>query len=65
MDKLKRKNLDLIVLNSLADQGAGFEKDTNKISLIDKKERVINFDLKSKTEVATDIVNKIIELTHA
>ncbi len=65
IDKLKRKNLDLIVLNTLADHGAGFEKDTNKITLIDKKEKVINFDLKSKKEVAADIVNKIIELTHA
>lgn len=64
-DKLKRKNLDLIVLNTLADAGAGFEMNTNKVTLIDKKERVTEYDLKSKVEVATDIVNKIIELSHA
>lgn len=61
-DKLKTKNLDLIILNSLNDQGAGFEFDTNKISIIDKKNKVDNFELKSKSEVATDIFNKIVSL---
>ncbi|CAM4113036.1 bifunctional phosphopantothenoylcysteine decarboxylase/phosphopantothenate--cysteine ligase CoaBC [Gillisia limnaea] len=59
--KLERKNLDFIVLNSLNDEGAGFKKDTNKISIITKTE-VKNFQLKSKTEVARDILNEIINL---
>lgn len=59
IDKLKRKNLDLIVLNSLKDEGAGFKTDTNKISIIDKNENITSFDLKSKTEVAKDIFNEI------
>lgn len=58
--KLKRKNLDLIVLNSLNDAGAGFGVDTNKITLIDKDNNLTFFELKSKTEVAEDIVCAII-----
>ncbi|MBW8333711.1 MAG: bifunctional phosphopantothenoylcysteine decarboxylase/phosphopantothenate--cysteine ligase CoaBC [Prolixibacteraceae bacterium] len=58
--KLKRKNLDLIVLNSLNDAGAGFGVDTNKITLIDKGNNLTFFELKSKTEVAADIVCAII-----
>jgi phosphopantothenoylcysteine decarboxylase/phosphopantothenate--cysteine ligase len=58
--KLKRKNLDLIVLNSMNDQGAGFGVDTNKITLIDKDNNLTFFELKSKTEVAADIVAAII-----
>jgi phosphopantothenoylcysteine decarboxylase/phosphopantothenate--cysteine ligase len=58
--KLKRKNLDLIVLNSLNDAGAGFGVDTNKITLIDKGNNLTFFELKSKTEVAADIVSAII-----
>lgn len=58
-DKLKRKNLDLIVLNSLQDKGAGFKTDTNKITLIDKNENITSFELKSKGEVAQDIFNEI------
>jgi len=58
--KLKRKNLDLIVLNSLQDKGAGFKLDTNKITLIDKNEKITTFDIKSKKEVATDIFKEII-----
>ncbi|MGE0560774.1 MAG: bifunctional phosphopantothenoylcysteine decarboxylase/phosphopantothenate--cysteine ligase CoaBC [Flavobacteriales bacterium] len=60
--KLKSKNLDLIVLNSLNDKGAGFEYDTNKISIIDKNNKVDKFELKSKSEVAQDIFNKIVSL---
>lgn len=62
--KLKKKNLDFIVLNSLNDKGAGFKSDTNKISIIypDKKK---DFDLKSKKEVAEDILTEIIELLNA
>ena len=57
--KLKDKNLDLIVLNSLNDKGAGFGTETNKITIINKKEEKTNFDLKDKTEVAEDILNHI------
>jgi len=63
--KLKRKNLDLIVLNSLRDKGAGFKTDTNKITLIDKEEQVQEFSMKSKEEVAADIFNVILKKTDA
>jgi phosphopantothenoylcysteine decarboxylase/phosphopantothenate--cysteine ligase len=62
--KLKRKNLDLIVLNSLQDKGAGFKLDTNKITLIDKYEEITSFDVKSKKEVAVDIFKEIINKTN-
>lgn len=62
LEKLKRKNLDFIVLNSLRDSGAGFRCDTNKISIIDKDGRVDNYPLKSKDEVASDIVDKLANL---
>ncbi|MBP9925283.1 MAG: bifunctional phosphopantothenoylcysteine decarboxylase/phosphopantothenate--cysteine ligase CoaBC [Cyclobacteriaceae bacterium] len=62
--KIKSKNFDLIVLNSLRDAGAGFGHDTNKITLIDAKNNVREFSLKSKKEVARDIVNAIIDLGH-
>lgn len=57
--KLRNKNLDLIVLNSLMDKGAGFGGATNKVTLIDKSEKVEKFELKSKAEVAVDIANKV------
>ena len=57
--KLKSKNLDFIVLNSLNEEGAGFQVDTNKITIIDKSNNQQFFELKSKKEVAVDIVNKI------
>ena len=57
--KLESKNLDFIVLNSLNDKGAGFQVDTNKITIIDKSNNQQFFELKSKQEVAVDIVNKI------
>lgn len=60
--KLATKNLDLIILNSLNDKGAGFEFDTNKITIIDKNNNVDNFELKSKSDVAKDIFNKIVSL---
>ena len=62
--KVKKKNFDLIVLNSLKDEGAGFGYDTNKVTLIDSKEVVKEFDLKSKKEVAKDIVNEIVNKIH-
>ncbi len=55
--KIKKKNLDFIVANSLEDKGAGFAGDTNKISIIDKKGKVVNYTLKSKEAVAKDILN--------
>lgn len=60
-DKLRRKNLDFIVLNSLNDAGAGFRYDTNKISIIDKDSKT-DYPLKSKTEVAVDIVNHLVKV---
>ncbi len=59
VDKLKRKNLDFIVLNSLRDAGAGFRCDTNKITIIDREGKKIAYPLKSKQEVAEDIVNHL------
>ena len=58
--KIKRKNLDAIVLNSLRDKGAGFATNTNKITIIDKDFNEKTFELKSKTAVAKDIINEII-----
>jgi len=58
--KIQKKNLDLIVLNSLNDEGAGFGKPTNKVTFIDKDFKMEPMDLKSKEEVAHDIVNKIV-----
>jgi phosphopantothenoylcysteine decarboxylase/phosphopantothenate--cysteine ligase len=63
-EKLQKKNLDFIVLNSLNDKGAGFKTDTNKITIIDHKLHKTTFDLKGKDEVAADICNKVIELIH-
>jgi phosphopantothenoylcysteine decarboxylase/phosphopantothenate--cysteine ligase len=57
--KLEAKNLDLIVLNSLNDKGAGFDHGTNKVTLISKNGEKEALPLKSKTEVAKDILNSI------
>ena len=59
--KLKKKNLDFIVLNSLKDNGAGFMYDTNKITILSEKEK-IPFSLKNKKEVAKDIIDKICDM---
>ena len=59
--KLQRKNLDMIVLNSLQDKGAGFATDTNKITIIDSSFKEISFELKSKSAVAKDIINEILK----
>lgn len=59
--KLEKKNLDFIVLNSLNDKGAGFGTETNKITIVEKGNKTQKFELKSKREVARDIVEKIIE----
>jgi len=59
--KIQSKNFDFIVLNSLNDKGAGFGHDTNKITIIDKQNKIHKFELKSKTAVAQDIVDTIKE----
>lgn len=61
-NKLVKKNLDLIVLNSLNDKGAGFKGETNKITLIDRDNNLNEFELKSKADVAKDILDKLEEL---
>lgn len=58
--KIQKKNLDLIVLNSLQDEGAGFKKETNKVTFIDHNFKVEPMELKSKESVAVDILNKVI-----
>lgn len=63
--KLKKKNLDAIVLNSLNDAGAGFGKPTNKITFIDKNLGIKAFELKTKAEVAADIWGEIVKRIHA
>ncbi len=59
LGKLKRKQLDFIVLNSLKDEGAGFGGDTNRIRILDSEGNKESFDLKPKLEVAKDIVDKL------
>jgi phosphopantothenoylcysteine decarboxylase/phosphopantothenate--cysteine ligase len=63
--KLSRKNLDLIVLNSLNDEGAGFKGSTNKITIFNKALEKAAFETKSKSEVAKDICNEILKLVQA
>lgn len=57
--KLVKKNLDMIVLNSLKNEGAGFQHDTNQISILDRHNKISHYELKSKKEVAKDIVDYI------
>ncbi len=59
LSKLNRKNLDMIVLNSLENNEAGFKKDTNKITILDKYQNQFDFEVKSKSEVANDILKAI------
>ena len=59
--KIKSKNLDMIVLNSLQNSGAGFGHDTNKISIIKRDGTMIDFDLKSKQDVAMDIMDEVVK----
>ena len=61
VDKMQRKNLDMIVLNSLNDQGAGFGYDTNKVTVIERNGRRTDLPLQSKTEVARRIVEAVVE----
>jgi phosphopantothenoylcysteine decarboxylase / phosphopantothenate---cysteine ligase len=60
--KLVRKNLDIIVLNSLKEEGAGFGYETNKITIIDRNNNIDKFELKSKEEAAKDILDKIVSM---
>lgn len=64
LTKLKSKNADLIVMNSLNDHGAGFGVDTNKITIFEKNGNEIEYGLKSKKDVAKDIVDRIVNLIH-
>lgn len=57
--KIREKNLDFIVLNSLADDGAGFAHDTNKVTIINNKQEIVRYNLKAKKEVAADIVDTL------
>ena len=59
--KLIRKKLDMIVMNSLNNKGAGFEFNTNKITIIDKTNSITDFKLKDKKEVAKDIIKMILK----
>ncbi len=59
LKKLKAKNLDFIVLNSLKDKGAGFAHDTNKITILENNNKMYKFELKSKKDVAKDIANHL------
>ena len=65
LGKLERKNLDAIILNSLNDTGAGFGKNTNKITFIDKNSSIKTFELKTKAAVASDILSEIVSRIHA
>lgn len=60
--KLKKKNLDLIVLNSLRDKGAGFGVSTNKVTIINRQEQCFDYELKAKSDVAKDIVDRVVEI---
>ncbi len=61
-EKLAKKNFDLIVLNTLEDKGAGFGTDTNKVTMIDKSGNIDKFELKLKSKVAVDVVDKALKL---
>lgn len=65
LTKLRKKNLDMIVMNSLRDGGAAFGYDTNKITIFEKSGQEFGFEMKSKQEVAKDIVDTIIRLHYA
>lgn len=62
LGKMERKNLDMIVLNSLRDKGAGFQTDTNRVTIYHRNGDVIAGECKAKTEVAADIVDEIVKM---
>ena len=65
MGKLKNKNADMVVMNSLKDEGAGFGTDTNKITIFDKSGQEFNYELMSKKDAAKNIVDTLIQLYYA
>lgn len=65
LEKLRSKNADMIVLNSLRDEGAGFGKDTNKVTLFDKSGKEFDLALQSKQQVAHQIVDTLISIYYA
>jgi phosphopantothenoylcysteine decarboxylase/phosphopantothenate--cysteine ligase len=62
LSKLKKKNLDLVVLNSMQDVGAGFGTDTNRVTMIDRKGNSEKYELKPKSQVASDLVQRVIKM---
>lgn len=60
--KLEKKNLDLVVLNSMRDKGAGFKTDTNQVSMIDRQGNIDKYELKLKAQVAGDLVQRVIKI---
>jgi phosphopantothenoylcysteine decarboxylase / phosphopantothenate---cysteine ligase len=64
LNKLKSKNADMIVMNSLKDEGAGFGHDTNKITIFEKDGQELNYERKPKQQVAKDIVDRIVNMLH-
>ena len=65
ISKLKTKNADIVVLNSLNDEGAGFEYDTNKVTIFEKNGRELSYERKPKQQVAKDIVDRIVNMLYA
>jgi phosphopantothenoylcysteine decarboxylase/phosphopantothenate--cysteine ligase len=65
LDKMKRKNADMIILNSLNDNGAGFQHDTNRITIFEKAGKEFAFETKTKKKVAKDIVDTLIQFYYA
>jgi len=62
LSKLKKKNLDLVVLNSMQDEGAGFGTDTNRVTMIDRSGNTEKYTLKPKDQVASDLVRRVIKM---
>jgi phosphopantothenoylcysteine decarboxylase/phosphopantothenate--cysteine ligase len=60
--KLEKKNMDLVVLNSMRDSGAGFETDTNRVTMVDRLGNVDRYELKPKAQVASDLVQWVIKM---
>ena len=61
-EKMQKKNMDLMVLNSLQDKGAGFGTDTNRVTMMDRAGKMERYELKPKTQVATDLVDRVINM---
>jgi phosphopantothenoylcysteine decarboxylase/phosphopantothenate--cysteine ligase len=61
-EKMQKKNMDLMVLNSLQDKGAGFGTDTNKVTMMDQAGKMERYELKPKAQVATDLIDRVIKM---